>query len=97
MDKRGCGLGTRNGRTLLEEDEVKAFGRLNVNFTFFSILDSFKRDFGIHIVIGLFSFLFDDLERISSMMNFETHTCLVVFFLDISFDFMPPCQLEETW
>ncbi len=75
---------------------MEAFGSLNVNFTLFSTLDSFKRDFGIHIAIG-FLFPFDDLERISSMMDFGTHTCLVVFFLDISFDFMPPCQLEETW
>ena len=74
----------------LEEDEVGAFGSLNVNFTCCSTLDSFKRDFGIHIAVG-FSFLFDDLERISSMMDFRTHTCLVFFFLDISFDFMPPC------
>ncbi|KGJ51010.1 hypothetical protein CIAN88_23165 [[Clostridium] innocuum] len=96
MDSRGCGLGTWNGRIFLEEDEVEAFGSLNVNFTFCSTLDSFKRDFGIHIALG-FSFLFDDLERISSMMDFGTHTCLVVFFLDISFDFMPPCRLEETW
>ena len=82
---------------LLEEDEVEAFQNLSVNFTCFSTLDSFKRDFGIHIALGFFSFLFDDLERISSMMDFGTHTCLVVFFLDISFDFMPPCRLEETW
>ena len=81
---------------ILEEDEVESFGRLNVKFTCCSMLDSFKRDSGIHIVIG-FSFLFDDLERISSMMDFGTHTCLVGFFLDICFDFMPPCQLEETW
>lgn len=80
----------------LEEDEVEAFGSLNVNFTFFSTIDSFKRDFGIHIG-EIFSFFFYDLERISSIMDFGTHTCLVVFFLDISFDFMPPCRLEETW
>ena len=30
MDRRGCGLGTRNGRSLLEEDKVEAFGSLNV-------------------------------------------------------------------
>ena len=30
-------------------------------------------------------------------MDFGTHTCLVDFFLDISFDFMPLFQLEETW
>ena len=64
MDKRGCGLGAWNGGIVLEEDEVEAFGSLNVNFTFFSTLDSFKRDFGIHIAIG-FLFPFDDLERIS--------------------------------
>ena len=96
MDSGESGLGAWNGRMLLEEDEVEAFGSLNVNFTFCSILDSFKRDFGIHIALG-FSFLFDDLERISSMMDFGTHTCLVVFFLDISFDFIFPCRLEETW
>lgn len=96
MDGRGCGLGTWNGRMFLEEDEVEVFGSLNVNFTFFSTPDSFKRDFGIHIVVG-FSFLFDDIERISLMIDFRTHTCLVVFFLDISFDFMFPCLLEETW
>ena len=97
MDRKGCSLGTWNGRIFLEEDEVEVFRSLNVNFTFSSILDSLKRDFGIHIAIGLFSFLFDDLEIISSMMDFGTHICLIVFFLDISFDFMPPCQLEETW
>ena len=96
MDRIGCGLSAWNGRILLEKDEVEAFGSLNVNFTFFSTLDSFKRDFGIHIGIGLL-FLFDDLKRISSMIDFGTHTCLVVFFLDISFDFIPPCQLKETW
>ena len=76
---------------LLEEDEVEAFGSLNLNFTCFSTLESLKRDFGIHIVIGLFLFLFYDLERISLMMDFGTHTYLVMFFLDMSFDFMPPC------
>ena len=96
MDKKGCSLGTWNGRILLEEDEVEVFGSLNVNFNCCSTLESLKRDFGIHISIGFFSFPFDDLEIISSMMEFETHTCLVTFFLDISFDFMPPCQLEET-
>ena len=90
MNRRGCSLGTWKGRILLEEDEVEVFGSLNVNFTCFSTSDSFNRDFGIHIVVG-FSFLFDDLERISSMMDFGTHTCFVVFFLDISFDFMPLC------
>ena len=30
------------------------------------------------------------------MEDFGTHNFLVVFFLDISFDFIPPCQLEET-
>ena len=79
----------------LEEDEVEVFGSLNLNFTCCSTLDSLKRDFRIHIAIG-FSFLFDDLERIYSMMNFGTHTYLVVFFLDMSFDFMPLCRLEET-
>ena len=97
MDRRGCGLGTWNWRMLLEEDEVEVFGSLNVNFTCSSTLVSLKKDFGIHIAIGLFSFLFDDLEIISSMMDFGTHTCLIVFFLDISFDFIPPCWLEETW
>ena len=63
MDKRGYGLGTWNGRILLE-DEVEAFGSLNVNFTICSTLDSFKRDFGIHIAVGSL-FPFDDLERIS--------------------------------
>ena len=51
-------------RILLEEDEVEAFGSLNVNFTCCSTLDSLKQDFGIHIVEGLL-FHFDDLERIS--------------------------------
>ena len=64
MDKSGYSIGAWNGRMLLEEDEVEAFGSLNVNFTFCSTLDSFKRDFGIHIVVG-FLFPFDDLERIS--------------------------------
>ena len=96
MDRRGYGLGTWNGRIVLEEDEVEFFGSLNVNFNCCSTLDSLKRDFGIHIAID-FSFLFDDLKKISSMMDFGTHTCLVVFFLDISFDFMLPCRLEETW
>ena len=82
MDRRGCGLDTWNGRILLEEDEVKAFGSLNVNLTCCSKLDSFKRNFGIHIAIG-FSFLFDDLDRISSMIDFGNHTCLVVLFLYI--------------
>ena len=90
MDRRGCGLGAWNGRILLEEDEVEVFGSLNVNFTCLLTLDSFKRDFVVNIAIG-FSFLFDDLERISSMMDFGAHTCFVVFFLDISFDFMPLC------
>ena len=97
MDRRGCGLGTWNGRIRLEEDEVKFFGSLNVNFNCCSTLDSLKRDFGIHIAVGLFSFLFDNVEIISLMMDFGTHTCLIIFFLDISFDFMPPCRLEETW
>ena len=44
MDRSGCGLGAWNGRILLEEDEMEAFGSLNVNFTFFSTLESFKRD-----------------------------------------------------
>ena len=81
---------------LLKEDDVEVFGSLNVNFNYCSTLEFLKRDFGIHIAVGLFSFLFDDLEIISSMMDFGTHTCLIVFFLDISFDFMPPCQLKET-
>ena len=79
MDRRGCGLGAWNGRILLEEDEVEAFGSLNVNFNFCSTLDSFKRDFGIHIVI-YFSFIFDDLEIIYSMVDLGTHTCLIIFF-----------------
>ena len=62
MDRRGCCLGAWNGRMLLEEDEVEVFGSLNVNFTCCSTLESFKRDFGIHIVVG-FSFLFDDLRE----------------------------------
>ena len=49
MDRRGCSLGTWNGRIILEEDEGEAFGSLNVNFTCFSTLESFKRDFEIHI------------------------------------------------
>ena len=81
---------------LLEEDEVEAFGSLNVNFTCCSILDSLKRDFSVHMAIG-FSLLFDNFERKSSMMDFRTRTCLVLFFLDRYFDFMPPCQLKETW
>ena len=64
MDRRVCGLGTWNERILLEEDEVEAFRSLNVTFTCFSTLDSFKRYFGINIAIG-FLFPFDDLERIS--------------------------------
>ena len=60
MDRRGCNLGAWNGRMLLEEDEVEVFGSCNVNFTFFSTLDSFKRDIGIHIAIGFFSFIFYD-------------------------------------
>jgi len=36
MDKRGCGLGAWNERMFLEEDDVEAFGSLNVNFTCFS-------------------------------------------------------------
>jgi hypothetical protein len=36
MDSRGCGLGAWNERIFLEEDEVEAFGSLNVNFTCFS-------------------------------------------------------------
>ena len=97
MDRRGCGLGAWNGRVLLEENEVEFFGSLNVNFNCCSTLDSLKRDFGIHIAILLFSFLFDDVEIISSMMDFGAHTCLIIFLLDISFNFMPPCRLEETW
>ena len=97
MDRRGCGLRAWNGRILLEEDEVKFFGSLNVKFNCCSTLDFLKRDFGIHIFVGLFSLLFDDLEIISSMMDFGIHTCLIIFFLDISFDFMPSCRLEETW
>ena len=89
MDRRGCGLGTWNGRMLFEEDEVEFFGSLNVNFNCWSTLESLKRDFGIHIAIDLFSFLFDDIEIISSMIDFGTHTCLINFFLNISFDFMP--------
>ena len=68
MDRRGYGLGTWNGRIFLE-DEVEAFGSLNVNFTFSLTLDSLKRDSGIHIAIG-FSFLFNDLEKISSLVDF---------------------------
>ena len=59
MDRRGCGLGAWNGIIVLEEDEVEAFGSLNFNFTCSSTLDSFKRDFGIHMAIGLFLCLFD--------------------------------------
>ena len=76
---------------ILEKDEVDFFGSLNLNFNCWSTLESLKRDFGIHIAVGIFSFLFDDLEIIYSMIDFETHTFLVVFFLDISFDFMTPC------
>ena len=79
MDRRGCDLGTWNGRMLLEEDEEEFFGSLNVNFNCCSTLDSLKRDLGIHIAIGLFSFIFDDLEIISSMMDFGTHICLIIF------------------
>ena len=85
MDRRGCGLGVWNGRMLLEEDEVEFFGSLNVNFNCCSKLDSLKRDFGIHIAVGLFSFLFHDVEIISSMMDFGTHTCLIIFFLKYLF------------
>ena len=74
---------------------MEAFGSLNANFTCCSTLDSFKRDFEIHIAIG-FLHPFDDLER-SWMMDFGTHTCLVGFFLVISFDFIASCWLEETW
>ena len=42
----------------LEENEVEAFGRLNVNFDLFSIFKSFKRDLGIHIALD-FSFSLD--------------------------------------
>ena len=97
MDRRGYGLGACNGIMLLEEDGLEFFESLNVNFNYCSTLDSLKRDFGIHIAIGLFSFLFEDLEIISSMMDFGTHSYLTIFFLDISFDFMPPCRLGETW
>ena len=97
MDRRGCDLGTWNRKMLLEKDEVESFGSLNVNFNCCSTLDSLKRDFGIHIAIGVFSFPFYDLEIISSMMDFGTHTCLIKNFLDIFFDFMLPCRLEETW
>ena len=64
MDIRGCGLGAWNGRMLLEEDEVEFFKSLNVNFNCCSTLDSLKRDFGIHIVIGLFSFVFENLGEL---------------------------------
>ena len=94
MDRRGCGLGTWNGRIILEEDKVEVFGSLNVNFNCYSTLESLRTDFGIHIDTD-FLFLFDILERISSMIDFGTHSCLVVFFFDIYFDFMPPCCLEE--
>ena len=96
MDRRGCGLGAWNERILLQEDEVEVFGSFNVNSTCCSTIDSLKRDVGIHIAIG-FSFLFDNFERISLMMDFGAHTCPVIFFLDIYFDFMPPCLLEKTW
>ena len=58
MDRRGCSLGTWNGRKILEEDEVEVFGSLNVNFEVFSIFKSFKRDLGIHIAFD-FSFSLD--------------------------------------
>ena len=79
MFRIGCGLGTWNGRILWEEDEVEFFGSLNVNFNFCSTLESLKRDFGTHIFVGLLSFLFDDVEIISAMMDFGTHTCLIIF------------------
>jgi hypothetical protein len=56
----------------LEVDEVEAFGSLNVNFDLFSILQSFKRDLGIHIA---FDFSLEALERISSIMDLGTHIC----------------------
>ena len=59
MERLGYSLGAWNERMILEEDKVEAFRSYNVNFTCFSTLDSFKRDFGIHIAIG-FSFLLDD-------------------------------------
>ena len=74
---------------LLEEDEVEFFGSLNVNFNFCSTLDSLKLNFGIHIAIGFFSFLFDDLEIISLMMDFGTRACLIIFFLDFFLTLCP--------
>ena len=56
----------------LEENGVEAFGSLNVNFDFFSMLKSFKRDLGIHIVLDLF-FPLNALECIYSMMDLGTH------------------------
>ena len=53
------------------EDEVEAFGSLNVNFDLSSIFKSFKRDLGIHIA---FYFSLDALEHISSIENLRTHT-----------------------
>lgn len=91
MDRRGCNSHIWNGRMLLEEDEVKFFGSLTINFNCCSTLDSLKRDFGIHIAIGFFSFHFNDVEIMSLMMDFGTHTCLIIFFLDISFDSMSAC------
>ena len=38
MDRRGCSLGAWNGRMILEEDEVDAFGSLNAKFTCFLAL-----------------------------------------------------------
>ena len=63
----------------LEEDEVEAFGSLNVNLDLFLIFKSFKRDLGIHINFEL-SFSFDSLECISLMMNLGTH-----IFFDFTF------------
>ena len=40
----------------LEEDGVEAFRSLNVNFDFFSISKSFKRDLETHINLDLFLF-----------------------------------------
>ena len=54
----------------LEEDEVEAFGSLNVKFEVCSIFKSFKRDLGTHIA---FDFHFNALEHNSSTMGLWTH------------------------
>ena len=80
-DEIALGLDVWGGREILEEDgvegfeivlgrcfkedEVEAFGSLNVKFEVSSIFKSFKRDLGIHIALY---FPLDTLEHISSVI-----------------------------